>query len=74
MKLNMYKSFYNYIVDELILGYFKKYPVERGSRYFLIIENETYRDGLIKAIESSAETITLTGIYQSIGTSVQEDP
>lgn len=70
----MYKSFYNYIVDELILGYFKKYPVERGSRYFLIIENETYRDGLIKAIESSAETITLTGIYQSIGTSVQEDP
>lgn len=70
----MYKSFYNYIIDELILGYFKKYPIEKGSRYFLIIENESYRDGLIDAIKTSAETITLTGIYQNLGTSVLEEP
>ena len=30
-KLNMLKSFYNYLVDELVLGYFKKNPVEKGD-------------------------------------------
>ena len=70
----MLKSFYNYLVDELILGYFKKNPVEKGSRYFLIIENEEHRNGLIEAMRSHAETITLSGIYQSNGSAIIEEP
>ena len=70
----MLKSFYNYLVDELVLGYFKKNPVEKGSRYFLIIENKAHRDGLIEAMRSYAETITLSGIYQSNGSTIIEEP
>ena len=70
----MLKSFYNYLVDELILGFFKKNPVEKGSRYFLIIENEIHRNGLIDAMRSYAETITLSGIYQNNGSAIVEEP
>ena len=70
----MLKSFYNYLVDELVLGYFKKNPVEKGSRYFLIIENKVHRDGLIEAMRSYAKTITLSGIYQSNGSAIIEEP
>ena len=73
-KLSMLKSFYNYLVDELILGFFKKNPVEKGSRYFLIIENEIHRNGLIDAMQSYAETITLSGIYQNNGSAITEEP
>ena len=70
----MLKSFYNYLVDELVLGFFKKNPVEKGSRYFLIIENKVHRDGLIEAMRSYAESITLSGIYQRNGSAIIEEP
>ena len=70
----MLKSFYKYLVEELVLGYFKKYPIEKGSRYFLIIENEDHRNGIIDAIRSCAETIILSGIYQNQGNTVLEEP
>ena len=47
----MSQSFYKYIVKELIIGYFKKNPLKKGSRYYLIIENEEYRNRLMEAIE-----------------------
>ena len=70
----MLKSFYNYLVEELILGYFKENPVEKGSRYFLIIENDNHRTGIIEAIRTYAESITLSGIYQNNRATILEDP
>ena len=63
-KRNMSQSFYKYIVKELIIGYFKKNPLKKGSRYYLIIENEEYRNRLMEAIEEESENITISGIYQ----------
>ena len=53
MKRNMLQSFYNYIVDELLIGYFKKYPMQKGSRYFIIVENEKHREMLIQALNDA---------------------
>ena len=69
----MSESFYNYLVKELILGFFKNNPFKKGSRYFLIIENEAHRDGLIRALEENSEKITLSGIYTGDETNVIED-
>ena len=69
----MSESFYNYLVKELILGFFKSNPFKKGSRFFLIIENETHRDGLMKALENNSEPITLSGIYGGDETNVSEE-
>lgn len=69
----MSQSFYKYIVKELIIGYFKKNPLKKGSRYYLIIENEEYRNRLMEAIEEESENITISGIYQGGVYSVQEE-
>ena len=73
MKHNMSESFYNYLVKELILGFFKRNPLKKGSRFFLIIENETHRDGLMKALEDNSESITLSEIYSGDEANVVED-
>ena len=69
----MSESFYNYLVKELILGFFKRNPLKKGSRFFLIIENETHRDGLMKALEDNSESITLSEIYSGDEANVVED-
>lgn len=73
VKHNMSESFYNYLVKELILGFFKRNPLKKGSRFFLIIENETHRDGLMKALEDNSESITLSEIYSGDEANVVED-
>lgn len=70
----MLKSFYKYIIQNIIIGYFKSNPVKRGSRYFLVIEDKTHRDGLMEAIRDVSESITLSGIYSGNGTTVKEEP
>ena len=67
----MSKSFYDYIVEDLILGYFKQYPLIEGSRYFLLVENPVYRDGLMKALENSGAPIVISNIYQ--GPNIPQD-
>lgn len=70
----MLQSFYNYIVNELLIGYFKKYPLQKGSRYFMIVENEKHRNMLIDALNNSCSKITISGIYQGNVSSVVEEP
>ena len=50
---NMSESFYEYIVDDLLAGYFKANPVVPGSRYYIIIENDDYRKMFRQAVEKS---------------------
>ena len=70
-KHNMSQSFYNYIAKELLLGYFKKNPLQKGSRYFMIIENEEHRNNLMDALGEVCEAITISGIYQGNNSDVQ---
>lgn len=69
----MSQSFYNYIAKELLLGYFKKNPLQKGSRYFMIIENEEHRNNLMEALSEVCEAITISGIYQGNNSEVQEE-
>ena len=73
MKHNMLQSFYNYIVNDLLIGYFKKYPLQKGSRYFMIVENEKHRNMLIQALDDACDKITISGIYQGNDSSVVEE-
>ena len=69
----MLKSFYNYIVNDLLIGYFKKYPLQKGSRYFMIVENEKHRNMLMQALNDVCDKITISGIYQGNDSSVVEE-
>ena len=69
----MLQSFYNYIVNDLLIGYFKKYPLQKGSRYFMIVENEKHRNMLIQALTDACDKITISGIYQGNDSSVVEE-
>lgn len=69
----MFELFYKYVVNELILGYFRKNPIVRGSRFFIIIENAKHRDGLMAAIKESAENITLSDLFQGNNQNVKEE-
>lgn len=73
MKHNMLKSFYNYIVNDLLIGYFKKYPLQKGSRYFMIVENEMHRNMLMQALDDACDKITISEIYQSNDSHVKEE-
>lgn len=70
----MLQSFYNYIVNDLLIGYFKKYPLQKGCRYFMIVENEKHRNMLIQALNDACDKITISGIYQGKDSSVVEEP
>ena len=69
----MSQSFYNYIAKELLLGYFKKNPLQKGSRYFMIIENEGHRNLLMDALNEVCEPIIISGIYQGNSSDVLEE-
>lgn len=70
---NMLQSFYKYIAKDLLVGYFKKNPIKKGSRYYLIVENEEHRNLLMDAINEMCEKISISGIYQGNNMTVQED-
>lgn len=69
----MLQSFYKYIVNELLIGFFKKNPIRKGSRYFFIVENEEHRNKLMKALSEVGESITISGIYQGGSSIIKED-
>lgn len=69
----MSQSFYNFIVNELLIGYFKNTPLQKGCRYFVIIENKEHRDKLIEALNEACEDITISGIYQGNDLAVREE-
>lgn len=71
----MLKSFYKYVVDELLIHYFEQHPITPGKRFYLIIENKQQRDGLIEAMRNSiyANPITIEHIYNGAGKNVAEE-
>lgn len=72
-KRNMSQSFYNYIAKELLLGYFKENHLQKGSRYFIIIEDEDHRNQLMDALYEICEPITISGIYQGNNSEIIEE-
>lgn len=69
----MLQSFYKYIANELLIGYFRKNPLRKGSRYFMIIENEEHRNNLMDALDEVCDSITISGIYQGNSAIVHEE-
>ncbi len=65
----MSKSFYKYLVDELISDYFATHvPGSAGFKYFYVLfENSEHRDGLYNAIAESkyARDIRVTNIFEN---------
>lgn len=47
--------------------------MQKGNRYFMIVENEKHREMLIQALNDACDKITISGIYQSNGSSVIEE-
>ena len=51
MKHNMLQSFYNYIVNDLLLGWLKESKPANGSRYCMVVENDNHRQGIMNALK-----------------------
>ena len=47
--------------------------MQKGSRYFMIIENDKHRNMLMQALNDACEKITISGIYQGNDSSVIEE-
>lgn len=69
----MSKPFYKYLVEELLLGFFKKNPQAAGNRYYLVIENEDYRKNVCEAIEAVSSEIVISNIYDNTLSEVREE-
>lgn len=65
-KLNMQKSFYNFLIDNILSDYFANHPAKRGDHYSIIIENGENRSQFINAIKASPHTkqLTIENIYE----------
>lgn len=69
----MLQSFYNYIVKDLLIEYFKKNPARNGSRYYFFSENEDTYNGLINSMKLYSEDFLVSGIYNSGTSEIPED-
>ena len=47
--------------------------MQKGSRYFMIVENDKHRNMLMQALNDACEIITISGIYQGNDSSVIEE-
>ena len=52
----MYELFYNFLIEELLVRYFKKIIVEPGDKFYIVIEDASLRQDFYKALHSSAFT------------------
>lgn len=52
----MYELFYNFLIEELLVRYFKKITVEPGDKFYIVIEDTALRQDFYKALYSSAFT------------------
>ena len=69
----MSNLFYKYVVEELLVGYFRKNPPARGNRYYIIIENDEYRKLFLDAIRDRSDDFIINNIYDGIGASSIEE-
>ena len=54
--LNMYELFYKFLIDELLIRYFKQAPIEAGDKYYIMIEDEDLRKQFYAALNKSDYT------------------
>lgn len=52
----MYNSFYNFIIDEILVKYFQLADLSAGDKFYLLIEDRTVRELLYEAIAQSKHT------------------
>lgn len=73
----MYELFYNFLIEELLVRYFKKINVEPGDKFYIVIEDAALRQNFYKALCKSAFTtnksISFPGYEKyGIGTSLYD--
>lgn len=49
----MYELFYSFLIDELLVRYFKQAPIEAGDKYYIMIEDKDLREQFYVALEGS---------------------
>ena len=52
----MYELFYNFLIEELLVRYFKKINVESGDKFYIVIEDAALRQDFYKALRNTAFT------------------
>lgn len=52
----MYELFYNFLIEELLVRYFKKINIEPGDKFYIVIEDAALRQDFYKALHNSAFT------------------
>lgn len=60
----MSKSFYKYIAKDLIIEWFKNNKPFNGSRYYIVIEDASRRNAILKALREYSDELTVNGIYE----------
>lgn len=53
---NMYELFFNFLIEELLVRYFKKINVEPGDKFYIVIEDFALRRDFYKALHNSVFT------------------
>lgn len=71
----MYELFFNFLIEELLVRYFKKINVEPGDKFYIVIEDTALRQNFYKALHDSAFTnnqkISFSG-YEKYGITASE--
>lgn len=52
----MYELFFNFLIEELLVRYFKKINVEPGDKFYIVIEDFALRRDFYKALHNSVFT------------------
>ena len=55
----MYELFFNFLIEELLVRYFKKINVEPGDKFYIVIEDSALRQDFYKALHDTAFTHNL---------------
>ena len=52
----MYELFFNFLIEELLVRYFKKINVEPGDKFYIVIEDVVFRQNFYKSLHNSVFT------------------
>ena len=52
----MYELFYNFLIEELLVSYFKQADIETADKFYIVIEDAELRRDLYKMLKSSEFT------------------
>lgn len=70
----MSKSFYKYLVNNLIIGNLRELKPVPGSRYYFVLENEEKRKDLMQALRETGSEIEISNIFRNGSSSETEEP